>query len=161
VADALTFTITVVDPCKTATIIAPTLSAQSVVNGATSTFTFAEATDSVDAAQPVKSYCGDRNYVVVSDNTGTDTSVSWISVAKDTPSADTHTVTLSPADTSLVQSFTFYLKTTYAEYASHSGIYTALVVTVTSSGCNCDLLTWDNPVAQTVTVNVGVASPVT
>jgi len=86
--DILTFTVTVVDPCVAATIAAPSLTSQTVVNGATKTLVFAEATDSVDAAQPVKGYCGERDYVIVDGGTDGASPVTWISVAKDVPSVD-------------------------------------------------------------------------
>ena len=86
--DILTFQVTVTDPCVLATINAPSLTAQTVINGATKTLQFAEATDSVDAAQPVKGYCGERNYVVVDGGTDQATAVTWITVAKDVPSVD-------------------------------------------------------------------------
>ena len=89
------------DPCVAATISDPTLTSITVQDGASVTETFTEATDSVDAANTVAGYCGNREYRVVDNNTGTINAVSWISVSVDTPSVDTHTITASPADTSL------------------------------------------------------------
>jgi hypothetical protein len=128
--DVLTFQITVTDPCVTATITDPTLASISVSNGATATQDFTEATDSVDAAQSVKGLCGDRNYAVMDGNTGTPAAVSWITVTKDTPTTNTHRITASPANTALVtgSAHSYYLKTTYAEYSSHAGKFTALSV---------------------------------
>ncbi len=83
--DVLTFQVTVTDPCVAATISDHALTAQSVVNGATKTLVFDQATDSVDAAQPVKDYCGKRTYVVMDGNTGAASAVSWISIVQDTP----------------------------------------------------------------------------
>lgn len=68
---------------------------------------------------------------------------------------------MAPSDTSLVTAHAFYLKTTYDEYPAHAGLYTSLPVTVTTSGCDCELLRWDDPSAAAVTVNVGVVSAVT
>ena len=147
------------DPCVAATINDPTLTAITVQDGATVTETFTEATDSVDASNTVAGYCGDRNYRVVDANTGTPNAVTWISVSKDTPSIDTHTITASPADTSLGgNSYSYYLEITYANYAAHAPQYTALSVQVTAANCNCELLTWDDPTRTDVTINVGDSS---
>ena len=110
---------------------------------------FTEATDSVDAANSVKGLCGDRNYRVVDANTGSINAISWISITKDDPSIDTHKITFTPLDQSLVtgSAHAYFLETKYAEYASHAGKYTALSVQVTTANCNCDLLGWDNPSA--------------
>jgi hypothetical protein len=63
-------------------------------------------------------------------NTGTPAAVSWITVTKDTPTTNTHRITASPAATALVtgSAHSYYLKTTYAEYSSHAGKFTALSV---------------------------------
>lgn len=99
--DKLTFQVTVTDPCVAATFVDPTLTSLTVQDGGTASETFTEATDSVDASNTVSGLCLDRNYRVVDANTGTPNAVSWIAVAKDNPSIDTHTITATPADTSL------------------------------------------------------------
>jgi len=65
---------------------------------------------------------------------------------------------MAPSNTALVASHAFFLKTTYAEYPAHSALYTSLPVTVSTSGCDCSLLTWDNPSAAAITIQVGAGS---
>lgn len=108
----------------------------------------------------MKGLCGDRNYEVVDANTGSPNAIAWITVTKDLTAIDTHTITFNPDDISLVTgaAHTYYLKTTYAEYAAHAPQYTTMSVQVTAATCDCSLLQWDNPTEQTLTVNVGVAA---
>jgi len=84
----------------------------------------------VDAANAVKGLCGDRDYVVVNGNNGSETAVSWITINKDTPSVDVHKITASPNDPALVtgSAHALYLKTTYVSYAAHAAHYTSLSV---------------------------------
>ena len=158
--DILTFQVTVTDPCVDATFTDPTLTSMTVQNGGTSTSTFTEATDSVDATYPVDGLCGDRDYGVYDSNTGTPTAISWVSVTKDSPSIDTHTITADPRDTALVvgSAVTYYLKIEWADYPSNTAHYTAFTLQVTAADCDCELLTWDNPSRTDVTVNIGVGS---
>ena len=90
------------DPCVGATFTDPTLGAITVQNGATVTASFTEATDSVDAINSVAGLCGDRNYGIYDGNTGTPNLLTWVTVTKDDPSIDTHKITASPDDITLV-----------------------------------------------------------
>jgi len=65
---------------------------------------------------------------------------------------------MAPSNTALVTSHAFFLKTTYAEYPAHAALYTPLAVTVSTSGCDCSLLTWDSPSAAAITIQVGAGS---
>ena len=80
----------------------PTLPYVTAVINASTTFTFSEVTDSVDDAYSGTGNCGDRNYAFNYNNAGTIIAVDWASVTEDTPSADTHTVTLTPTNSGLV-----------------------------------------------------------
>ena len=84
-----------------------------------------------------------------------------MSVTKDDPSIDTHTITATPLDTSLVtgSAMTLYVKSTLADYSGNTDHYTTFTIQVTAANCDCELLTWDNPSRTDVTVNVGVGSP--
>lgn len=161
--DLLTFQVTVTDPCVAATMTDPTLTAITVQNGATVTETFAEVLDSVDASNTVTGLCGDRNYGIYDGNSGSPNAITWITVTKDDPSPDTHTISASPLDVNLVGTHTYYLRTTLAEasYSSKAPHYTALSVQVTAANCDCDLLTWTNPSRTDITVNIGVTSATT
>lgn len=161
--DLLSFSVTVSDPCDTSTIDDPSLTAMNLKNGGSATITFTEATDSVDASNTVAGLCGGRNYAIYDSNTGSPTAISWMSVAADTPSVDTHTITASPDDQSLVtgSTITVYLRIMYANYPSHAAHYTALSIQVTNADCDCELLTWDNPSRLDQTINVGVGSSTT
>ena len=128
--DILSFSVTVTDPCVAATTNDPTLSSVSMQNGGSQTITFTEATNSVDDGNTVAGLCGDINYSVVDANTGTPSAISWITVSKDLTGVDTHTITLSPDDQSLVTGSTlgYYLAITYAEYSSKAAHYTSFPV---------------------------------
>ena len=60
------FTITVSDPCETATMqdIVFTPAELTVTNGLTASVTFPDATDDVEDAKKVYSLCGDRSYAI-------------------------------------------------------------------------------------------------
>lgn len=84
-----------------------------------------------------------------------------MSVTKDNPSIDTHTITATPLDTSLVTggAITLYVKSTWADYGGNTDHYTAFTIQVTAANCDCELLTWDNPSRTDVTVNLDGGSP--
>ena len=145
----------------TSTLNDPTLAFVSVAVGSTATTTFSEVTDSVDDAYSGSGKCGDRDYSFKHSNTGTpSSSVSWISVTEDTPSTDTHTITLSPTNTGLISGTprTYYLATTYAAYPAHAAHYTALQVQFLTVGCDCSNLGWTNPSRTDQSIAVGAAA---
>jgi hypothetical protein len=107
----------------------------------------------------VAGFCGDRDYAIYE----TDTSASpltWITVTKDTPALDTHTITANPDDVALVTGgqLTLKLRITYPNYPSHAGKWVDLPITITQADCDCELLTWDNPSRTDTTIDVGVGS---
>jgi len=118
----------VTDPCVTATITDPTLTSISLKNGSVTTRTFADPLDSVDAGNVVKGLCGDRDFGIYDGNSGTPTAITWVTVTKDTPTPDTHTITVSPNNIALVtgSAISLYLRTTYTSYPSHAPKYTLM-----------------------------------
>jgi len=64
--DTIAFTVTIVDPCATTTLNAAvfTPSTLNVVNGATATVTFPEATDSVEVSNNINTLCQQRTYTL-------------------------------------------------------------------------------------------------
>lgn len=123
-------------------------------------FTFSEATDSVDDAYSGSGNCGDRDYAWYFTNQST--LITWASVAKDTPSADTHTATISPTDSQsgLVkyEPWTFWLGTKYVNYSSHAEHFTQISVKLTAAGCDCSGLGWTNPTRTDESVAVGASA---
>ena len=123
-------------------------------------FTFSEATDSVDDAYSGSGNCGDRDYAWYFTNQST--LITWASVAKDTPSADTHTATINPTDVQarLVNAtpWVFWIGTKYVSYSSHAEHFTQVNVQIVAEGCDCSGLGWSNPTRTDQSVAVGASA---
>ena len=123
-------------------------------------FTFSEATDSVDDAYSGSGNCGDRDYAWYWGNQSS--LIGWASVAKDTPSAGTHTATMSPTDSQsgLVQSAAraLWIGTKYVNYSSHAEHFTQVNVQIVAAGCDCSGLGWTNPTRTDQSVAVGASA---
>lgn len=96
--NSYTFTIVLSDPCKTATLVAPTVGNISVDDGSSATGTFTDLADTYYSDYGNPSFCGART-VTVEDTSGN--AVSWLSVAL--TSSLTYTITAAPtsSDTEL------------------------------------------------------------
>lgn len=92
--NSYTFTIVLTNPCKTATLVTPTVGNISVDDASTATVTFTDLADTyyTDYANPT--FCGART-VTVEDSSGN--AVSWLSVAL--TSTLTYTITAAPVST--------------------------------------------------------------
>ena len=118
-------------------------------------------TDSVDDAYSGTGNCGDRNYRVTHANSGPHIfELSFASVAEDTPSADTHTMTVSPYDSGLISGTarTYYLETSYANYPSHEKLFTPLYIQHLAVGCDCSGLGWATPSRTDHAIAVGASA---
>lgn len=95
--DTVDFTITLRDGCVSATLVSPTLTNMAVDDGNTQTQTFADASDTFGAAINQIDYCGVRTYSVV--DQGTNTAISWVSVAVDASNSANFIITANPSST--------------------------------------------------------------
>ena len=131
------FTITLSNPCRTATMESPTLSNISVDDGSSATATFTDAGDTYSTDYGNKAFCGARTFTI-EDTSGN--SVSWLSVAN--TSGYTYTITAAPTstDTELQTTHNVRLKVVSDDYSSYqSAITVSFTVTVATPSCNCAL----------------------
>ena len=89
--NSYTFTITLDNPCRTATLNSPTLSNISVDDGSSTTATFTDAGDSYSTDYGNKAFCGTRTFTIEDTSSN---AVSWLSVAN--TSGYTYTITAAP-----------------------------------------------------------------
>ena len=166
-ADKTVFTITIVDPCVTATIDALTFSGGSisVQDGQTATTTFSVAGNSVMTAQSTTSaLCLGSTIEIYSD--ASDTAIgSWAALSG--PIGGVYTITIdTKEDLTLIDdeasvTKTVYVKQTLSSYTSQIK-RNQLTVTITQAGCDCSHLAWVNPSADTsATIAVGASSTLT
>ena len=94
--DAITFTVTIIDPCETTTILDAVFSPTTltVTNGVPGTMTFTEVTDSVEVANNIDTLCQGRTYTLLEDDESTP--VTWISIDNTGSSGGPYTITASP-----------------------------------------------------------------
>ena len=86
-----TFTVTLSNPCRSADLNSPSLSAMTVDDGATGTQDFTDVSDTHGYDYGNTNFCGARTFTV-EDQSGN--AISWMSVALNTGS--TYTITASP-----------------------------------------------------------------
>jgi len=86
-----TFKITLADPCKTATLVTPTIGNLSVDDGSTATLDFTDTSDTHGTDFGSAFFCGLRTFTVT-DSGGS--SVSWITIALQ--SGTTYRITAAP-----------------------------------------------------------------
>ena len=163
--DKVVFTITVTDPCATATInaLSFTPSTVSVTDGSTATATFTAPTNSVmDGLGVTDLLCGATSFALYSDTSDTALTSAWAvltgpaSNGEYTITIDT-TVDLTLIDNEASVTHNIQVKSHLDDYTSRT-VYTQLTVTITEIGCDCSALAWDNPSHLTPTVAVGTPS---
>lgn len=158
------FAIILNNPCKSATLLSPTVSNMSVDDGSTATATFTDVGDTHGEDYGALTKCGTRTFSI-EDSSGN--AVSWASVAL--TSGTTYTITLSPtsSNTELQTSHSLRVKVVSDSYSSDmSAITVSFTATVNTPACNCNLQTWDAgtgitsnaPVGSTTTVTLPTAS---
>jgi len=93
---AMTFTVEIKDPCRTATIATVDVtSGISLKLGEVVSIDFLAAIDNVSTDTTMPDRCGPKSYVVV-DQSISDTPVSWITIVAKAGVAGTYTITASP-----------------------------------------------------------------
>ena len=99
--ETISFNVVVEDPCDTSTITPLGLSAQTIVNGGTYTWTFTEAVIAVETANEGQNLCGARTYKVYREGgTSTEVTGDWITITE--TSAGNYELVASPIDDTLV-----------------------------------------------------------
>ena len=159
--EKVVFTITVTDPCTTATINSLTFSPSSisVQDKGTATTTFSAPTNSVmDTHSDPALLCGATSFALYSDTSDTALSTAWAVLSG--PVNGVYTITIdTTVDLTLIGneasvSHSIQVKSTLDSYTSRTG-YTQLDITITEVGCDCSYLQWVNPSHLTPTVAVG------
>ena len=147
------------DPCDTSTITPLGLSAQTIVNGGTYTWTFTEAVIAVETANEGQNLCGAREYkVYMPGGTSTEVTGDWITITETPSGSGTYELVASPITDSLVTggALDLNLQILLPTQPNHIGIIETLSITVTAATCDCNLITWDNP-GSAATLTVGVS----
>ena len=155
--ETISFNVVVEDPCDTSTITPLGLSAQTIVNGGTYTWTFTEAVIAVETANEGQNLCGARSYKVYREGgTSTEVTGDWITITE--TSSGTYELVASPIDDTLVTggALDLNLQILLPSQPNHVGIIETLSITVSAATCDCNLITWDNP-GSAATLTVGVA----
>ena len=89
------------DPCDTSVITPLGLSAQTIINGGTYTWTFTEAVIAIETANEGQNLCGARTYkVYMPGGTTTEVTGDWMTLTDD--GAGNYELTASPIDDTLV-----------------------------------------------------------
>ena len=157
--NSYTFTITLSNPCKTATLNTPSVSTITVADDASNTGTFTDVADSYYTDYGDASFCGTRTFTLT-DSGGS--SVSWLSVAL--TSGTTYTITAAPSSTNteLQATHTITLTVASSTYSSDiSSVTTTFSVVIATPACTCAQQTWDVGTGTTSTAPVGSTTSVT
>ena len=94
--ETVSFNVIVQDPCDTSTITPLNLAAQSIVNGASYTWTFTEAVIAIETANDGTKICGRRSYkVYMPGGTTTEVTGDWITITE-TATTGTYELVASP-----------------------------------------------------------------
>ena len=168
----MTFNVNVIDPCDS-TVLSPVFpGATTVTNGTPdSSVTFNEATDSVETTYGGNNnYCGTRSYRVyrvVSGGPDVEVTGDWMTIVNNHDG--TYTIDINPLDDSLAllaQPLELRAEIRLTDQPNHvgtghdgKGLDETWSVTYLPAACNCDLLTWDVPLANIAaapTLTVGV-----
>lgn len=166
--EKVVFTITIVDPCTTATINDVTFSPSNiqVVDGATASTEFTVPTNSVmDTHGDPALLCGKTSFGIYTDTSDTAVPSNWAYITG--PVGDTYTVMVDTTrDLTLIGdqssvTITLKIKSTLDSYTSQTK-YTDLVVALSETTCDCSHLLWTNPTPSSNTViAVGASQAIT
>ena len=153
------FTLTVLDPCKTTTIQhITTITNMTVVLGTSAEQAFSEVTDSASTTYGVGS-CGSRTYRIVDANDATKTAVTFARVVVVTADNSYKIVTDSSTEADVgVHNLKVYITLNNYPLSSDLSHPTDLAsdfsITINHATCDCTLLKWTLPAAQTLTTSV-------
>jgi hypothetical protein len=166
--EKVVFTVTVVDPCSTATIndLVFTPSTLAVVDGASASVTFTVPLNSVMVTHSDPALlCGTTSFGVFTDTSDTAVPNNWAVITG--PIAGVYTVLVDTTkDLSLIadeasKTHTLQLKSTLDGYTSQIK-RTALTVSISAASCDCSALAWTNPSADSsATIAVGATQTLT
>lgn len=155
----VSFNVIIEDPCDTSVITPIGLTPQPIVNGATYEWTFTEAVIAIEVANEGQKLCGAREYKVYMPGPGAEVTGDWITITETPSGSGTYKLLASPIDDALVTgSATQLVLRTTLPTQSHPPLDETLSISVTAATCDCNLITWDNPAAATLTIGVGVSS---
>ena len=155
-ANTVTFDIAVVDPCLASEaneIDAFSIEAVAIEAGLTNLATFAEATDTAAAAVSNPTICGARTYTVVEVVSGVEQEQSIVTYSEEEAGVS-HTLTTTTQDeVNDVGPHSMRLKVSLGDelYPTRDVDFE---VTILPPTCDCSLLEWDAPDAQTFTTSV-------
>lgn len=157
----VSFTVTVIDPCDTATMTPLALSAQTIVNGDSYTWTFSEAVFDVETANEDQRYCGTRQYNVYLSDGVTEVTGDWMTLTGDYLTG--YTLVAEPIDETLVTgaSLDLVLKITLIDQPDNAGYTETMAVEIIHATCDCSLLLWDNPAMENLSVSVSFVDTLT
>ena len=155
-----TYSLTVTDPCPSATVSSITFSPSSitVTDGSTATSEFAIPGDSVDtSAAPLTGLCGTKTYEIKDSSNNVITT--WATITDSSVTSGGKTLTINPdnygSHISSQVSETLTVTTKLADYTGNGGSTTTIAVTINPISCDCSLLAWGAPSsALAISVNV-------
>ena len=166
--EKIVFTVTVVDPCITATIndLTFTPSTLAVTDGQSASVTFQVPTNNVmDTHNDPALLCGTTSFGVFTDQSDTAPTNGWAVITG--PVNGVYTVLVDTTkDLTLIDdqasvSKTLQLKSTLDSYNQRTK-YTALTVSISAAACDCSALKWTNPAAHnSAVVAVGASETLT
>ena len=153
-----TFTITLEDPCRSATLNTPSVANMSVVDGSSATQTYTDVSDSHYTNYGNLNFCGGRTFTI---ETTAGAAVAWCTVAL--TSGSMYTITAAPRSTATELQTTHNLRVkivsnTYSSYITT--VYATFNVVVSNPACDCTLQPWDNGTGITSTAPVASTTSV-
>lgn len=160
--DAITFDITITNPCHTTTIPTLTFSPNTqftVVDGATATQEFTRPVNGVETSTGVPLVCGSYAFAVYADQSDSALSAAWLTIAEKPGSPGTYvmtadtTVDITLLTTEATKTYNVQVKAYLVDY-TYIKTYTAKSVQITAATCVCSALAWDAPAVLTPTVAV-------
>ena len=154
---SVTFKVDIKDPCKTSTITQITLTDMTVVNGQSITQNFAEVVDSAETTYGTDS-CGERNYQIVAQGDNTYTPVTFARVEAIVANQNYRIVSDYSVEAN-EGTHNLALYVTMKNYPvtqqnAHPTLLSNFVLTISPAVCDCKLLNWINPAAQSLTTTV-------
>ena len=157
---ATPLTITVSNPCTSATITGITFNPTSITvqDGSTATSEFSVPGDTVDTSNSLTGLCGTKNYAITDSSNNAVTT--WAVITDSTVTSGDKTLTIDPSvygsHIASTVSETLTITTTYADWSGPSTTST-IGVTINTIGCACTSLGWGAPTAVTATVAINAS----
>lgn len=161
-APTVTFDVDIRDPCKTSVITTISLTNMSVVLGASTLQNFAEAVDSAETTYGLDS-CGDRVYSIVLRSDATYTPVAYARIETIVTNSN-YRIVSDYTDETYEGTHELALYVTMLNYpsasdGSHPTLLSNFDLTISAATCDCKLLDWTYPAAQSLSTTVLKAVP--